>query len=58
MDEGPAFLMTPASVEFFFIPVLLGLDSNPSHISASNLNGDGVANGLDVPGFVAFLLGS
>ena len=31
--EGPAFLMTPVSVESLFIPVLLRLDSNPSHTS-------------------------
>ncbi len=58
MDEGPAFPMTPVSVESLFIPVLLGLDSNPSHKSASDLNGEGLANGLDVPAFAAFPLGS
>lgn len=38
-----------------FIEVLLGTDSVPEHVGASDMNGDGRVDGEDIPGFVAGL---
>jgi hypothetical protein len=35
-----------------FIAVLLGTPLHPDHVARSDLNGDGVADGLDVPDFI------
>ncbi|HWL95391.1 MAG TPA: dockerin type I domain-containing protein [Phycisphaerae bacterium] len=40
-----------------FVAVLLGDDTNPAHVAASNLNQDGAANGADIQLFVAAFLG-
>ena len=40
----------------FFILVLLGLDTDPDHVAASDLNMDGLADGDDVQMFVDELL--
>lgn len=40
-----------------FIAVLVGSDTGPAHVMASDLNHDGAANGADVQPFVAALLG-
>lgn len=39
-----------------FVDVLLGLDSTPRHVDASDMNDSGTADGLDVQPFVAALL--
>ncbi len=38
-----------------FVDVLLGVDSDPDHVAAADLNLDGAANGADVPAFVKAL---
>lgn len=38
-----------------FVEVLLGLDTDPARVAASDVNGDGVVNGLDVQAFIAAL---
>jgi hypothetical protein len=40
-----------------FVAVLLGNDTNPAHVAASDLSHDGVANGADIQPFVAALIG-
>ena len=39
-----------------FVAVLLGLNTDPTFLGRSDLNGDGLANGLDVALFVAAML--
>ena len=41
-----------------FVAVLLGLNADPTFLGRSDLNGDGVANGLDIVLFVEALIGS
>ena len=36
-----------------FTDVLIGIDTDPTRVSASDLNGDGKADGLDVAAFSA-----
>lgn len=39
-----------------FVSVLLGLDQDSDHFQLSDMNGDGVVNGLDIPPFTAAML--
>ncbi|MCZ6697671.1 MAG: CRTAC1 family protein [Planctomycetota bacterium] len=39
-----------------FVSVLLGLDQDPDHFQLSDMNGDGVVNGLDIQKFAATVL--
>jgi len=39
-----------------FVQVLLGLDTAPRHMAAADIDASGVANGGDIPAFVALLM--
>ena len=39
-----------------FVNVLLGLDTDPVHLAAADLNGDHAADGLDIQMFVDAML--
>ncbi len=39
-----------------FVNVLIGIDTDPSHMSASDLNGDGAANGADAATMIDLLM--
>ena len=39
-----------------FVNVLLGIETNPTYVQRSDINGDGVANGKDIQPFVVLLL--
>jgi hypothetical protein len=40
-----------------FIAVLLGADTDPGHLETADINGDGLVDGRDIPGFVHSMLG-
>ena len=40
-----------------FVNVLRGTDTNPAHIAAADMDGNGVANGLDIQPYVRAMLG-
>jgi hypothetical protein len=39
------------------IDVLIGINSDPATVERCDLNGDGVADGLDLPSFTQLLIG-
>ncbi len=40
----------------FFVAILMNLESNADYVSRSALNGDGLANGQDIPHFTEAIL--
>ncbi|MBK8268773.1 MAG: hypothetical protein IPK83_10915 [Planctomycetes bacterium] len=46
-----------ATDQSLFVSVLIGIDVEPEHVSRSDLNGDGIANGADVQPMVVALIG-
>ena len=49
----PSFLVVG-----LFVAVLIGTDSDPSHVANVDINGDGTPNGRDIQSFVDAMLGA